>query len=291
MIAALFDVSLNQRNLVTLPKCKVLRDFKKDLHLGIQKFLNCSVDIKKLEGGNMRIFPAIDLRGGQVVRLIQGDYDQMTVYATDPVEIVKRFKEAGASYLHIVDLDGAKDGRPVNFEAIRSIVAQGGFFTQVGGGIRDEDKINKYLELGIDRVILGTVAVRNFEFLKQMVTKYQEKIAVGVDAKNGFVAVNGWLEVTEEHSVDFCQRLADIGVRTVIYTDIAKDGEGKGTNLGIYETLNKIKGLDIIASGGITFESEITRLNEMGIYGAILGKALYTGKLDLKQAIALARNQ
>lgn len=237
----------------------------------------------------MRIFPAIDLRGGQVVRLIQGDYDQMTVYATDPVEIVNRFKEAGAQYLHVVDLDGAKDGRPVNFAAIRSIVGQGGLFVQVGGGIRDEEKIKSYLDLGVGRVILGTVAIQNFEFLKQMVAKYKEKIAVGVDAKNGFVAVNGWLEVTEQPSLDFCRTLADIGVQTIIYTDIAKDGEGKGTNLAIYETLNEIKGLDFIASGGISFESEITHLNEMGLYGAILGKALYTGKIDLKQAIALAR--
>lgn len=238
----------------------------------------------------MRIFPAIDLRGGQVVRLVQGDYDRMTVYATDPVEIVSRFKEAGAQYLHVVDLDGAKDGCPVNFEAIRSIAAQGGLFIQVGGGIRDEAKINNYLELGIDRVILGTVAVRDFDFLQKMVSKYKEKIAVGVDAKNGFVAVNGWLEVTEEPAVDFCRALADIGVQTVIYTDIAKDGEGRGTNLAVYNTLNKIKGLNIIASGGITFDSEIVLLSEMELYGAILGKALYTGKLDLKQAIYLAKN-
>ena len=239
----------------------------------------------------MKIFPAVDLKDGKAVRLFQGDYDKMTVYGDDPVETARDFKKSGASNLHIVDLDGAKDGRPVNFEIIKRITADAGMFVEVGGGIRDEERIVQYLGSGADRVIIGTAAVKNFEFLCDMVKKFGDKIAVSVDVKNEYIAINGWREVTDINGMDFCKRLLTIGVKTVIYTDISKDGGLSGTNLGAYDRLSEIKGLDIIASGGISFEHEITALKSRGLYGLILGKALYSGKLDLKRAIELGGEQ
>lgn len=235
----------------------------------------------------MEIFPAIDLRDGQAVRLFQGDYDQMTVYSSAPADVARQFKEKGARNLHLVDLDGAKDGRLVNFESIRQIVSDLDLFVEVGGGIRDEERIRQYLDLGVGRVILGTIAVKDTDFLEQMVAKYKEKIAVGVDVKDGYVAINGWKEVTDREGMEFCRYLADIGVKTVIYTDISRDGGLKGTNLEAYRQLAEIPELDIVASGGISFEEEITALKET-TYGAILGKALYDGLLDLERAIQLA---
>ena len=237
----------------------------------------------------MEIFPAIDLRGGQVVRLKEGDYGQMKVYSPDPVEMARRFKAQGAANLHVVDLDGAKDGAPANFEVISRIAGEAGLFIQVGGGIRDEERVRRYLKAGVGRVILGTAAVKNPPFLRAMVEKYGEKIAVGVDARDGRVAVSGWLEVTELDSLEFCRRLAALDVKTVIYPDIARDGRMEGTNLEAYRALRAIEGLDVVASGGISFEEEILALKEMGNYGAILGKALYENKLDLDRAISLAR--
>jgi len=233
----------------------------------------------------MKIYPAIDLRNAQAVRLTQGDYNRMTVYSNDPVSVAKSFYEAGARYLHIVDLDGAKDGTMSNFGTIKDIVAATGMFCEVGGGIRNLNRIEEYLKVGAGRVILGTAAVNDPDFLKAAVKNYGEKIAVGVDAKDGYVAVNGWLDVTKVKGIDFCYELLDLGVKTVIYTDIAKDGGMAGTNLPLYKELSKIKGLDITASGGISSVEEIKELNEMNIANAILGKALYTGALDLKQAI------
>ena len=235
----------------------------------------------------MELFPAIDLRDGQAVRLFQGDYDQMTVYSKNPADVARQFKAKGAKNLHLVDLDGAKDGRLVNFESIREIVTDIDLFVEVGGGIRDEERICQYLDLGVGRVILGTIAVKDTDFLEKMVAKYKEKIAVGVDVKDGYVAINGWKEVTDREGMDFCRYLADIGVKTVIYTDISRDGGLKGTNLEAYRRLAEIKGLDIVASGGISFEEEITALKETA-YGAILGKALYDGLLDLERALQLA---
>lgn len=237
----------------------------------------------------MKIFPAIDLRFGNVVRLSKGDYNAMNTYSEDPREIVRLFKSKGAQCLHIVDLDGAKDGKPTNFEAVKAIILEGGLFTEVGGGIRDEQRICDYLSMGVSRVILGTAAVADFDFTCRMVKKYGEKIAIGVDARDGKVAVGGWLETSEQNSVDFCKRLCEVGVKTVIYTDISKDGMLSGTNLEIYKTLSEIKGLDIVASGGISFESEITELKAMGIYGAIVGKAIYENKLQLDKVIELAK--
>ena len=239
----------------------------------------------------MNLYPAIDLRGGQAVRLYQGDYDRMTVYNADPPAQARAFLAAGARFLHVVDLDGAKDDTTANRETIAAIARQGGLFLEVGGGIRDEERIRRYLDLGAERVILGTVAVRNFDFTARMTKTYGSHIAVGVDARDGFVAVNGWKELTGERGVAFCRRLRDAGVRTVIYTDISRDGAEQGTNLALYRELTAIRGLNIIASGGVSFEEELLELRDMGVWGAILGKALYTGKLDLARAVRLAEKE
>lgn len=235
----------------------------------------------------MKLFPAIDLRDGKAVRLFQGDYDRMTVYDSNPVAVARSFREKGAENLHVVDLDGAKDGQLVNFKTIRNIIKEAGMFVEVGGGIRDESRIAQYLELGVGRVILGTAAVMDFPFLVSMVEKYGDQIAVGVDAKDGLVAINGWKVVTDIPSLDFCRRLRDVGVKTVIYTDIAKDGGLQGTNMEVYWDLAEIAGLSIVASGGISFLHEIRELAKT-VDGAILGKALYTGDLDLAEAIRAA---
>ena len=233
----------------------------------------------------MRILHAIDLRDGKVVRLYQGDYDNMTVYGQDPAAQAAAFAAAGAGDLHVVDLDGAKDGTTANFDVIREIVKTSGLSVEVGGGIRDEERIRRYLDLGAERVILGTVAVRNFDFTARMAKTYGSHIAVGVDARDGFVAVNGWKELTGERGVAFCRRLRDAGVRTVIYTDISRDGAEKGTNLELYRELANIEGLKITASGGVSSLEELKELQAIGTHAAILGKALYTGRLDLKTVI------
>ena len=233
----------------------------------------------------MQIFPAIDLSGGKVVRLYQGDYEKMTVYGADPCAVARDFIAAGAKYLHVVDLDGAKDGTLANFASIAALAKQGGLYIEVGGGIRTEERIQKYLDLGVGRCILGTIAVKDFDFTARMAQTYGDKIAVGVDAKDGFVAVSGWLEVSREKGVDFCRRLRDAGVQTVIYTDISRDGAEKGTNLELYRELAKIEGLNITASGGVSSMEELKELQTIGTHAAILGKALYTGRLDLAQVI------
>ena len=233
----------------------------------------------------MQIFPAIDLRGGQVVRLYQGDYDKMTVYGQDPCAAARDFLAAGAGYLHVVDLDGAKDGTLANFDSIAAIAKQGGLYMEAGGGIRTEDRIKQYLDLGVGRCILGTIAVKDFDFTVRMARKYGDKIAVGVDARDGYVAVSGWRELSEERGVDFCRRLFGAGVRTVIYTDISRDGAERGANLDIYRELAEIRGLNVTASGGVGSIAELKALQAIGTHAAILGKALYTGRLDLKAVI------
>ena len=233
----------------------------------------------------MQIYPAIDLSGGQVVRLYQGDYDQMIVYGSDPCAVAREFIAAGAKFLHVVDLDGAKDGTLANFESIAAIAKQGGLYIEVGGGIRTEERIRQYLDLGVGRCILGTIAVKDFDFTARMAQKYGDAIAVGVDARNGYVAINGWKELSEETGIEFCQRLRDAGVKAVIYTDISRDGAEKGTNLELYRELAKIEGLDITASGGVSSLDELRELQTIGTHAAILGKALYTGRLDLKTVI------
>ena len=236
----------------------------------------------------MNIYPAIDLRDGKVVRLYQGDYDQMTVYQEDSVDVARSFKAAGADYLHLVDLDGAKDGELVNFDTIKAIVEDVDMFVEVGGGIRDEERIKQYLDLGVGRVILGTIAVKDREFLEKMVSVYGERIAVGVDARDDRVAINGWKEITDIDSFEFCEYLRDIGVKAVIYTDISRDGGLQGTNMEVYRKLQEIQGLEITASGGISFIEEIAELKNVTA-AAILGKALYSGLIDLAQAVEMAK--
>ena len=218
-------------------------------------------------------------------RSYQGDYDQETVYGADPRAQARAFLDAGARYLHVVDLDGARDGTAANFDSIAAIARQGGLYIEVGGGVRTEERIRRYLDLGVSRCILGTVAVKDFDFTARMARKYGEQIAVGVDARDGYVAVNGWKELSSEKGVDFCRRLRDAGVKAVIYTDISRDGAGLGTNLELYEELTQIEGLEITASGGVSSLEELRRLERMGVRAAILGRALYDGRLDLRTVI------
>ncbi len=236
----------------------------------------------------MKIFPAIDLIDGCAVRLLRGDYNQKTVYSNNPVDVAKSFVEAGAEYIHIVDLDGAKDGSNANIEVVRNIVKESGLKAEIGGGIRSMEAIEKYLDLGVMRVILGTAAVTDTEFLKKAVSTYGEKVAVGVDIKDGKVAIKGWTQVSQLDCFEFCRMLEDIGVKTVICTDISKDGVMSGTNIDLYKQLFAQFKMDIVASGGVSNLENVRTLTEMNMYGAILGKALYTGSIDLKEAIEIA---
>ena len=234
----------------------------------------------------LKLFPAVDVLGGKAVRLYQGDYNKETVYANRPLDAAKRFFDEGGEFLHAVDLNGAKAGMPVNDKEIIEMIQFSGMKTEVGGGIRTEDDIKKYLDAGAFRVILGTAALENIDFLSKMAQKYNEKICVGVDAKNGFVATRGWLDISDVDAFEFLKAVRDLGVKGVIYTDISKDGAMQGTNMEAYKRLKTIEGLDIVASGGISSYDEILKLNELGVYGAILGKALYTSALSLKKALS-----
>lgn len=236
----------------------------------------------------MLILPAIDIIGGKVVRLTCGDYGSVKEYSSSPERVADGFIEAGATWLHVVDLDGAKSGKADNAAVIGALAKK--INIEVGGGIRTEAQIDSYLSRGVSRVILGTAAVKDFGFAEKAAEKYPFKIAVGVDEINGFVAVSGWREVTDIDAFSFCKRLCEAGIENVIYTDITKDGGLSGTNIGVYKKLSGIAGLKITASGGITGIEEIKQLKDIGVYGAILGKALYEGKLDLKTAIAAAEN-
>ena len=234
----------------------------------------------------MNIFPAIDLIGGSAVRLVKGDYDKMTVYNDDPVAVAKDFEAAGAKYLHLVDLDGAKDGTTANFETIKNITEGTGLSVEVGGGIRTLDRVKMYIDIGVDRVIIGTAAVTDPAFLSEAVKLYGEKIVVGVDIKDGYVAIKGWTEVSALSCFDFCSKLCQLGVKTIICTDISKDGMMSGTNRELYRNLScEFKGLNIVASGGVSSIEDITALRDMHLFGAIVGKALYTGDLNLTEAI------
>ncbi len=233
----------------------------------------------------MKIFPAIDLMNGEAVRLTKGKFDTKEVMNNDPVAVKDWFEKQGAECLHIVDLDGAKNGTIANFETISRLCSDKKFFVEVGGGIRDLQKIENYLKLGVSRTILGTIAISNFDFVVEAVKEFGDVIAVGVDAFDEKVAIHGWEEVTKVQSFDFCQKCRDYGVKTVIYTDISKDGAMQGTNLEAYQKLSKIENLQIVASGGISTLDEIKQLCDMEIYGAILGKSLYKGRIDLKSAL------
>lgn len=237
----------------------------------------------------MHIFPAIDLYGGKAVRLYKGDYAQMTVYNDDPSAVAEDFCRAGAKYLHLVDLEGAKTGLTPNLDTIVNIIRKTDMFVEVGGGIRNMQTVDTYLSAGVNRVILGTAAVQDPAFLREAVAKYGDRIAVGVDLKDGFVAIKGWTESSAYTADAFFAHLQKIGVSTVICTDISRDGAMQGTNRELYRRLSKAYSVQIIASGGVTDISDIHALREMDLYGAIIGKAYYTGAIDLKEAIEVAK--
>lgn len=237
----------------------------------------------------MILFPAIDLFQGKAVRLFKGDYDQMTVYSEHPEEIARDFAAKGATHIHLVDLEGARDGKTPNMETVLCIRQQSGLFCEIGGGIRSMETVERYLSAGLDRVILGTAAVENEEFLTEAVQLYGEKIAVGVDIRDGMVAVKGWTEHSRFEFMPFCSHLSEIGVKTLICTDISRDGAMRGTNRELYRQLSQELDVQIVASGGVSTLEDVIELQKMGLYGAIIGKAYYTGAIDLEKAIEAAR--
>ena len=236
----------------------------------------------------MILFPAIDLFEGKAVRLFKGDYAQMTVYSEHPEEIARDFAACGATHAHLVDLEGAKSGETPNLDTVLRIKAAAGLFCEIGGGIRSMETVDRYLGAGLDRVILGTAAVEDEDFLRQAVEKYGEKIAVGADVKDGFIAVKGWTEKSALTLMDFCRKMEGIGVRTLICTDISRDGAMRGTNREMYRMLSEQLGLQITASGGVSTLADVESLRRMNLYGAIIGKAYYTGDIDLKKAIEVS---
>lgn len=236
----------------------------------------------------MDIYPAIDLFGGKAVRLYKGDYAQMTVYSSCPADVARDFAAAGASHIHLVDLEGAKTGAPANLAVIRRILDAAPLFSEVGGGIRTMDAVEQYLSIGVNRVILGTAAVSDPAFLKEALSRYGEKIAVGVDLKDGYVAIKGWTETSALTADAFLARMQALGVKTVICTDISRDGAMQGTNRGLYRQLSEQFAIQLIASGGVSSLEDVAALKAMGLYGAIIGKAYYTGAIDLKQAVEVA---
>lgn len=233
----------------------------------------------------MKIFPAIDLYEGQAVRLYKGDYQKMTVYAKNPLDLTKKFAQSGCKYLHMVDLEGAKDDNTANQATIAALVQESGLFCQAGGGIRSFAVIDKYLTLGVNRLIIGTKAVEDPQFAKEAVAKYGEKIAVGIDLKDGLVAIKGWRETAAFTADEFFALMSDYGVKCIICTDISKDGTLMGPNLQLYEHLQNEYAVDLIASGGVSSIADIRALAEMKLYGAIIGKAYYEGRVDLKEAV------
>lgn len=236
----------------------------------------------------MYIYPAIDLYGGKAVRLYQGDYARMTVYSENPANVAKDFAAAGAKHIHLVDLEGAKTGKPANLAAIREIMDAAPLFTEVGGGIRTLDTVESYLAIGVGRVILGTAAVTDPAFLEAALAQYGKKIAVGVDIQDGFVAIKGWTEKSQITAPDFFEQMQRLGVKTVICTDISRDGAMKGTNRELYRALSQRYAIDLIASGGVSTLEDVAALRDMNLYGAIIGKAYYIGAIDLKTAIEVA---
>lgn len=237
----------------------------------------------------MLIFPAIDLYEKKAVRLLRGDYAKMTVYSENPVEVARDFRAAGAGCIHLVDLEGAKEGTTPNFEVVSAIKKETGLFCEIGGGIRSMGTCKRYIDAGIDRVILGTAAVRDEEFVKAAVAAYGEKIAVGIDVRDGFVAISGWTEVSSVTCEKLCEKMQKIGVKTLICTDISKDGAMQGTNRELYRSLQEKFDMQIVASGGVSSMDDIENLSALSLYGAIIGKAYYTGAIDLKTAIEVAR--
>ncbi len=237
----------------------------------------------------MIIFPAIDLYGGKAVRLYKGDYNEMTVYNDEPLDVARDFEKKGAKYVHLVDLEGARDGSTPNLETVKKIAQNTSLFCEIGGGIRDMETVEKYFSVGVDRVILGTAAVKDEEFLMAAVKKYGEKIAVGADIKDGKIAIKGWLEKSDIEAFDFCEKMQNIGVKTLICTDISKDGAMRGANHGLYRELSEKFDMQIVASGGVSSLDDVKKLSALDIYGAIIGKAYYTGAIDLGEAISIAK--
>lgn len=237
----------------------------------------------------MKLFPAIDLFDGKAVRLYKGDYAKLTVYADDPTEIALDFWTQGAKCMHIVDLQGAKTGDTPNLETVKRLVESTGAFVEVGGGIRSMQVAERYISLGVDRIILGTAAVTDQAFLKEAIKNFGDKVAVGVDIKDGEVAIKGWTEKSGVNAFEFCKKLEDEGVKTLICTDISKDGAMQGTNHELYQKLSEERSLQIVASGGVSSIEDVKRLKEAGLYGAIIGKAYYTKAINLAQALEVAR--
>ena len=233
----------------------------------------------------MNIFPAIDLYDKKAVRLYKGDYAQMTVYSDNPIEIARDFEAAGARFIHMVDLEGARDGSTPNLSIVADVAQNTSLFVEIGGGIRDMETVERYLAAGVSRVILGTAAVNDEAFLREAVARHGEKIAVGADVKDGCIAIKGWLEQSAFTLEAFLEKMQAIGVGTIICTDISKDGAMKGTNRELYSGLSKKFAMNIVASGGVSSMDDIKALADMNLYGAIIGKAYYTGAIDLAAAI------
>ena len=233
----------------------------------------------------MIILPAIDIYEGKAVRLLKGDYDKLTVYSEKPEEIGLEFARCGAEWVHIVDLEGARSGETPNLDVITRIIDTCGLKAEVGGGIRSMAVIEKYLNAGVSRVVLGTAAVKDPQLLDEAVKLFGERIAVGVDIRNNYVAIKGWTEKSDLKAMDFCRDLQDRGVSTIVCTDISRDGAMKGTNLALYKRMSKALKLNIVASGGVSSEEDVKALREAGLYGAIIGKAYYTGAIDLKKIL------
>ncbi len=237
----------------------------------------------------MLIYPAIDIYEGKAVRLFKGDYTQMTVYSDDPNFVAADFVAKGAAWIHMVDLEGAKSGTTPNLDVICRVKALSGLNCQVGGGIRNMETVSRYLDAGLDRVILGTAAVTDPDFARQAVEAYGDKIAIGVDIKDGFVAVKGWTEKSNLEAFAFCKEMESIGIKTLICTDISKDGAMQGPNDALYQRLSAELGMQIIASGGVSTIDDVKRLAALNLHGAIIGKAYYTGAVDIGQAIEVAK--
>ena len=236
----------------------------------------------------MLIYPAIDLYDGKAVRLYKGDYQNMTVYSDDPIGIARDFEAAGATCIHMVDLEGARDGTTPNLAIVRQVAQETNLFVEIGGGIRSMETVDAYFSAGVGRIILGTAAVNDPEFLHRAVAKYGEKIAVGADVKDGCIAIKGWLEQSALTLDTFLEQMEAIGIRNVICTDISRDGAMRGTNLELYRELSRKYKMDITASGGVSTMEDVRALRQMELYGAIIGKAYYTGAIDLKEAIEVA---
>ncbi len=237
----------------------------------------------------MIIFPAIDLYEKKAVRLYRGDYNNMTVYSENPVEVAREFSRLGATHIHLVDLEGARDGSTPNLSVVEQIVRETGLFAEIGGGIRSMETVRRYLDAGVSRVILGTAAVSDGAFLRRAVAEYGDRIAVGADVRDGYIAIKGWLETSALTLEEFLSQMQEIGVSTVICTDISRDGAMQGTNRTLYKRLSETYRLNIVASGGVSTMEDVRSLAEMGLYGAIIGKAYYTGAIALDEAIEVAR--